>query len=131
MTDKKLRPPFLSALCVLTFIGSGFAFFAYFFTAVFFEKACKLIIEYSSWDSVDQISPLYFTLLMALFCFSLIGAIRMWKFHRDGLIIYILAQVIILFLPSIWIGWDAFSVTNSIFTAIFISGYLFHYKILK
>jgi len=125
------RPPFLSALCLLTFIGSGTAFIGYFIASVFFEKTSELIVQYSSWHTVDKISPLYFTLLMVLFCFSLIGAIRMWKFHRDGFFTYTGAQLIILFLPLIWIGREAFSMTNAIFTTIFVLGYLFHLKVLK
>jgi len=78
------RPPFLSALCLLTFIGSSIGFIGYFLVALFFEKSSELIVKYSSWHSTEVILPLYFTLLMALFAFSLTGAIRMWKLHRDG-----------------------------------------------
>ena len=121
--SKKNHPPFFSALCILTFIGSGTAFIAYFVAAISFDKLAPLIIKYSSWSSVDNISPFYFTILMALFCISLIGAIRMWKFHRSGFFIYSGAQVVILFFPTVWIGWTAFSMTNTVFTIVFIAGY--------
>ncbi|NQU88269.1 MAG: hypothetical protein HQ541_21185 [Mariniphaga sp.] len=132
MNDKKIiRPQLLSAFCILTFIGSGIAFLGYFLASLFFEKTEVLIIKYSSWHSVESISPLFFTILMALHCISLVGAIRIWKFHRDGFFIYSTVQLFILFFPTLWIGWTAFSVTNAIFTAIFILGYLFHLKNLK
>ncbi|NOR75552.1 MAG: hypothetical protein GQ525_10380 [Draconibacterium sp.] len=127
----KNRPPFLSALCILTFVGSGFGFIAYIMASLFFDKTSALIIKYPSWHSVEAISPIYFTILMALFAFSLTGAIRMWKFHRDGFFIYLFSQIIILFLPSLWINWNAFSVVNVIFTAIFIFGYGWNWKSLK
>jgi len=127
----KIRPPFLSALCILTFTGSGISFFGYFLVSLFFEEATSLIIEYSSWHSTEAISPVYFTTLMALSAISLTGAIRMWKLHRDGYYLYIFSQMTILFLPVIWISWHAFYVTNAIFTGIFIIGYGINLKYLK
>lgn len=129
--NKKQRPDFLSALCILTFIGSGVAFIGYFLASIFFEKTAEFIIKYSSWHSVEEISPLFFTTLMALYAISLTGAIRIWKLHRDGLLLYTISQLIILFLPVIWINWQAFSVTNLIFTTIFVVGYNMNWKYLK
>lgn len=125
------RHPFLSALCILTFIGSTFGFIGYFMASIFFESTSELIIKYSSWHSVEAISPIYFTVLMVLSAISLTGAIRMWKFHRDGFFIYSISQIVILFLPVIWIDWNSFSVANAIFTAIFILGYVWSLRWLK
>ena len=125
------RPPLLSAVCILTFTGSGIAFIGYFIASLFFEKASEIIIEYSSLNSTDAISPLYFTTLMAFFAISLTGAIRMWKLHRDGFFIYTFSQLAILFLPCIWLGHHAFSVTNAIFTGVFIISYGLNWKFLK
>ncbi len=127
----KNRPPFLSALCILTFTGSTFGFIGYFLASLFFDKTSELIIKYSSWHSVEAISPIYFTVLMALFAISLMGAIRMWKFHRDGFFIYSISQIVILFLPVIWIDCNAFSVANAIFTTVFILGYGWNWRWLK
>jgi hypothetical protein len=55
----------------------------------------------------------------------------MWKLHRDGLFIYTISQLIILFLPVIWLGWNAFSVTGAIFTGVFVVGYAMNWKWLK
>jgi hypothetical protein len=132
MDEKKTtRTSFLSALCILTFIGSTTSFLIYFLAALFFEKATDFIIKYSNWHSVEVISPFYFTLFMALSALSLVGAIRMWKLHRDGFIIYTIAQIILLFLPAIWIGWNSFSVTGAIFTAVFVTGYAMSLKWMK
>lgn len=125
------RPPFLSALCILTFTGSTIAFFGYFIAALFFEKTSEIIIKYSSWHSTESISPLYFTVLMALFAISLTGAIRMWKQHRDGFFVYVFSQLIILFLPAIWMNWQAFSTTNTIFTLVFVTGYGLNWRWLR
>ncbi len=128
---KTNRTNLLSALCILTFVGSTVSFIGYFLASLFFEKAAELIIKYSNWNSVEPISQLYFTLFMALSAVSLVGAIRMWKLHRNGFFIYLIAQIIILFLPAVWLGWISFSVTGAIFTAIFIGGYALNWKYLK
>jgi hypothetical protein len=125
------RTNLLSALCILTFIGSTASFIIYFLASLFFEKASALIVQYSNWHSVDAISPFYFTLFMSLSALSLVGAIRMWKLHRDGFFVYSISQSVMLFLPAIWIGWNSFSATGAIFTAIFIVGYGLNLKYLK
>lgn len=128
---KANRSDFLSALCILTFIGSTTSFIGYFLASVFFGKASELIIKYSNWHTVEAISPLYFTILMALSAISLTGAIRMWKLHRDGFFLFTISQLIILFLPVIWLGWNAFSVTGAIFTAVFVGGYALNWRYMK
>ncbi|MEN8117579.1 MAG: hypothetical protein ABFS16_11410 [Bacteroidota bacterium] len=125
------RPPLLSALCILTFFGSTVAFFGYFLASIFFQKTSELIIKYSSWHTTEDISPLYFTVLMTLFAISLTGAIRMWKRHRDGFFLYFFSQLIILFLPAIWINWNALSTTNAIFTTVFIIGYGINWRWMR
>lgn len=125
------RPALLSALCILTFIGSTIGFIGYFLAAIFFEQVSRLIVQYSSWHSTDTVSPLFFTLLMVFYALSLTGAIRMWKLHRDGFIFYVISQVAILFVPVIWINWNAFSFTNSIFITILIIGYTLNLKKMK
>ena len=131
MNKSKNRPALLSALCILTFIGSGIAFIGYFVASLFFEKTKDLIVTYSSMHSAEGLSPLYFTALMALYALSLVGAIRIWKLHRGGLYIYVATQLLILFLPVIWMGGESFSTTNAIFTTIFVVGYTINFRYLK
>lgn len=129
--DSTNRTVLLNALCILTFIGSTAGFIVYFLASLFFEKASEIIIKYSNWHSVEAISPFYFTLFMALSAISLVGAIRMWKLHRDGFFIYSISQLILLFLPVIWLGWNSFSDTGAIFTIVFVVGYALNFKYLK
>ncbi len=129
--QKPTRTNLLSALCLLTFIGSTLSFFAYFLASLFFDKASDLIVKYSNWYSTEAVSPFYFTIFMALSAVSLVGAIRMWKLHRDGFFIYLAAQMFILFLPVVWIGWNSLAATQVIFTAIFIGGYGLNWKYLR
>jgi len=128
---KNIRPDLLSALCLLTFAGSGGGFIAYFLAALFFEKASAFIVKYSSAYTTEAISPMYFTLLMALSAVSLAGAIRMWKLHRDGLFIYTIAQTGLIFLPVFWLGWNSFTVPGAIFTGVFVVGYAVNWKWMR
>ena len=125
------RTNFLSALCIATFIGSSASFIVYFLAAVFFKQASEFIIKYSNWNSTEAISPFYFTLIMAVSAVSLTGAIRMWKLHRDGFYIYSVAQLILLFIPVMWLGWNAFSVNSAIFTLVFVVGYILNLRQLN
>lgn len=125
------RTPFLTALCILTFIGSTVGFIGYFSVSIFYEDAVILINKYSSVSDAGSLSPIFFTLLMFFHAVSLTGAIRMWKLHRDGYFLYMAAQVAILFLPVLWINSNSFSSTNAIVTGIFILGYTLNYKKLN
>ena len=129
--NKIHRPDFLSALCILTFIGSSFTFVLYLAASLFFERASEIIAEFSALYPINAITALYFTIFMALSALSLTGAIRMWKLHRDGFFIYTAAQIVLLLLPIFWISSQAFSVVNLIFTVIFIGGYLLNLKYLR
>ncbi len=125
------RSPFLSALCILTFIGSGIGFLGYFYLSLFFEKASELIVSIGNIQSMDKVTPWYFLILMVLYALSLTGAIRMWKLHRDGYFLYVAAQLLVLFLPVFQLGWAAFYFTNAIFTIVFVLGYSLNYKFFK
>lgn len=125
------RPELLSALCMLTFAGSGSGFIVYFLAALFFEKASAFIIEYSSTHTTEAISPLYFVLFMVFSAVSLAGAIRMWKLHRDGFYLYTVAQLGMTILPVIWLGWNSFTVPGAIFTGVFVGGYAMNWNKMK
>lgn len=117
------RPSILSALCILTFIGSSIGFTGYFLASVFYEKFARLIITYSSWSDTHNLSPVYFTLMMVYNAVVLIGAIKMWKLQRNGFLFYLIAQLAVMFTPALWINWNAFSYTNAIFSVLFVVGY--------
>lgn len=125
------RSYLLSALCLLTFIGSTIGFVGYFLAAIFFGQVSRLIVQYSAWHSTAAVSPLLFTLLMVCYAFSLTGAIRMWKLHRDGFVYYIVSQLAILLIPVTWTNWNAFSFTNFIFITVFVIGYGLSLKQMK
>lgn len=121
------RPRVLEALCLLSFIGSGGGFLLYLSAAVFYPHAREYIVQFSSMESADQLSPFYFLLLSILFALSLLGVARMWKLRRSGFYIYVLAQLSTFSLPLAWLGLSAFSSVALIFTVLFIAAYGFQF----
>ena len=81
--------------------------------------------------ATEKLNPVYFAILMAAFAVSLTGAIKLLRMERTGLYFYLSAQATILFLPVFWLGSNAFSTTNAIFTLIFSGVYLYYYRLTK
>lgn len=122
----KKRPDGLTALCILSFAGSGAACIMYLYATLFFDNVSSFIISYSSWHSTENISPVYFGILTMIYAVSFAGVSLIWKLRKNGLMIYTAAQLSQLFLPSLWINFQAFSISNAIFTGVFLGGYLFY-----
>ena len=114
------RSRVLTALCLLSFIGSGGGFLLYFLAALFFEKSVDVILKYSSLHSADPLSPVYFLLFALFFLISLTGVTLMWKMKKYGFYVYAAAQIIILAWPLLWLGKEAFSAVAMIFTVLFV-----------
>jgi len=125
------RHPFFSALCFLSFSGSLIAFACYFWAALFFGKAGHLVVSVTNTRAMDGITPLYFFLFALFYGVSFAGVFQMWRLRRTGFFIYLFSQLAIMALPVFWLSWQAFSATNSIFTGVFLAGYLAFFKILK
>lgn len=125
------RNDFLSALCILSFAGSGFRLVLFLLAALFFERAAGIIVEYSAWHSAGAVNAGYFAIVMLLAAVSLAGAWRMWNLHRDGFFIYAAAQISGVLAPVLWIGSEALSSVNVVFTAVFICGYALNLKYLR
>jgi hypothetical protein len=129
--NKPERPKVLKALCMLSFSGSGGGFLLYMAAAIFYEKTQKIVLEYSSMHSTEQVPPHYFFLFGLLFGISFYGVTLMWKMRKTGFFIYLIAQLAIFSFPLIWIGKDAFSAVAMIFTVLFVGAYLSQYRNLN
>ena len=117
------RPLLLSSALLLSTVGSGIAVLAYFCAAVFFDRTGRLIETLTNIQTMQQITPLYFTIFFGLYLLSLIGVIKMKKQQKSGYFFYTGAQLALLSVPVLWLGSNAFSVTNTIFTLLFIAIY--------
>lgn len=123
------KPIFYESACIFSIIGSSIGFISMFISTLFFRIVTERITLITNITSTEKLSPVYFAMLMAAFSVSLTGALKLYRMQRVGLYFYITAQIIILFLPVIWLGSNAFSVTNAIFTMIFSGVYLYYYRI--
>jgi hypothetical protein len=117
--------------CIFSIVGSSIGFVAMLISTFFFKFVTENIRAVTDLTSTEKLSPLYFSFLMATYCVSLYGAINLFRLKRTGLIFYLLAQVMIMILPVIWLGNTAFSISNAIFTILFSGVYLGNYRLLK
>ncbi|MDD2304696.1 MAG: hypothetical protein PHP53_08370 [Prolixibacteraceae bacterium] len=127
----KKKPILFESASIFSIIGSSIGFISMFISTLFFRIVTEKITSVTNITATEKLSPLYFAMLMAAFCVSLVGAIKLYRMQRAGLYFYLIAQTMILFLPVIWLGANAFSATNTIFTLIFAGVYLAYNKSLK
>jgi hypothetical protein len=122
------KPLLYEAVCIFSIIGSSIGMISMFVSILFFGIVTEKIKLITNITATEKLSPIYFALLMAAFSVSLAGAIKLYRMQRVGFYFYLAAQTIILFLPVIWLGSNAFSVTNAIFTVLFSGVYLYYYS---
>lgn len=127
----KKKPLFYEAACILSIIGSSIGFVSMFISAFFFKGITEKITQVTNITATEKLSPLYFALLGMAFCVSLVGAVKLFRLQKNGLYFYLVAQIVIMFLPVFWLGSNSFSATNAIFTLLFSGIYVYHLKLLK
>lgn len=125
------KPLVYESACIFSITGSALGFLGMFTATFFFGFVTEKITAITNITATEKLSPVYFALLMTAFCISFAGAIKLYRLQRTGLYFYILAQLFILFLPVFWLGNHSFSITNAIFTAIFVGIYIYYFKITK
>ena len=123
------KPIVFESACIFSIIGSSLGFIAMFISTFFFRYVTGKITSVTNITATEKLSPIYFALLMAAFSVSLAGAIKLHRLQRAGLYFYLVAQLLILFIPVFWLGNQAFSSTNAIFTATFASIYIYYFRI--
>ena len=123
------KPIVFESACIFSIIGSSLGFIAMFISTFFFRFVTGKITSVTNITTTEKLSPIYFALLMATFSVSLAGAIKLYRLQRAGLYFYLVAQLLILFIPVFWLGNQAFSSTNAIFTATFASIYIYYFRI--
>jgi len=125
------KPLLYEAACIFSIAGSSIGFISMFIATFFFKIISEKITSITNITATEKLSPLYFAILGAAFCVSLVGAIKLHQIKMSGLFFYVTAQLVILFLPVFWLGGNSFSTTNAIFTLLFSSVYIYHFKLLK
>lgn len=144
--DKLQRPAFLSVLCILTFIGSGWAvmsnLFSVFMSGVSnngnfrMEQYSSMVNELegegisSYWSDFlnSSVEMAQMTMLHAreiavmqlvLGLISLLGAILMFRLRRVGFYLYTTAQILLLFILPYFAGFSLVVMISFIVSAFF------------
>ena len=125
------KPILFEATCIFSIAGGSIGFMSMLISTVFFKTVTEKIKLITNITTTENLSQLYFALLMAAFSVSLIGAIKLYRKQRAGLFFYLVAQILIMFFPVVLLGSNAFSFTNAIFTCLFSGVYIFYYRILN
>lgn len=123
------KPILFEATCIFSIAGGSIGFMSMLISTVFFKTVTKKITLLTNITATENLSPLYFALLMAAFSISLTGAIKLYRKQRAGLYFYLVAQISIMLIPVILLGSNAFSFTNAIFTCLFSRVYIFYYQL--
>ena len=117
--------------CLFSLMGSSIGVLYTLIATAFFHYVTGKITQFTNMTATEHLSPLYFAILMAAFSLSLAGVIKLYRMQRAGLYFYLVAQIMILFIPVFCLGSNAFSVTNTIFTILFSGVYIFYYRRLS
>lgn len=138
------RPTFLTVLCVLTFIGSGFALLSGIYNYAMAPMAAEMTEEAlqkaedqlayqemnegtatmleetfsASLEMVEHASTLaLISILGALL--SLTGAFLMFRLKRNGYYLYTLAQLLLILAPMALVGFNFVTGASAIITGVF------------
>ena len=120
---------FLRFLCILTFLGSGLAMFAYFIIGAFYDVFLSAEMKPLGEDEQELIrlmlsaGKMFFLLSAFLYALSLYGAIMMWKLRKIGFHLYSMAQITLLILPLLYIHGFRMPFLTILVTVTFIFGY--------
>ena len=95
----KKKPIVFESASIFSIIGSSVGFISMFISTFFFRIVTEKITSITNITATEKLSPVYFAMLMAAFCVSLVGAIKLYRMQRVGLYFYLTAQATILFLP--------------------------------
>lgn len=137
------RPTFLTVLCVLTFIGSGFSFLSQIISYTLYYKIPDLFYQmsnvmggeigelYTKTAELFMSMPRYYFLILgAVYVISIIGAFFMFMLRKIGFHLYTISQILYLGLPLLIIH-SPFNVPNLLLSMIFVLFYARYLKLMK
>ncbi len=137
------RPGFLTFLCILTFVGSGFSTLSQLFSYIYYDKIPLLFEQmasimggqlesaYSEMGEIFATIPrYYFIVLMAVYILAIIGAVYMFIQRKIGFHIYIISQLLLLALPLLILH-SEFKIGNIFLPLLFILLYTRYLKWMK
>ena len=123
------RPPNLSILCILTFIGSGVSALSSLFVVLAFD-VMPMAVDQSPLPGAQEMLEMvitagrsFFIYMGLLYGLSLFGAIYMWKLSKKGFHFYAIAQLLMLIVTLLLIKGYQTPFSTILLTASFILAY--------
>ncbi len=121
------KPELLTILCILTFIGSGFGAFSFLMITMSYEESMAVLKEsHFNLPGIEMFLSANYGFFLTgtiLYSTSLLGAIQMWKLRKIGFHLYVIAQILLIFMPMVYIKSYGFPIIDPIITATFIFFY--------
>lgn len=131
------RPPTLTLLCILSFIGGGgtalsslFVVMAYDIIPMALEQMPVPEAE-SMLELVQSAGKNFFVVTGLLNLLSLTGAILMWKLRKTGFHLYTIAQLLLLAAPLLMIAGYQIPFTTFLLSGTFILGYGLNLRFMR
>ena len=126
------RPDLLTALCIITFIGSGLGLFTYLLVTLSYDEFMNALqdvtLDLPGIDLIKNANKGFFIAGTVLFGASLFGALQMWKLKKAGFHFYVTAQVLLVLHPALFLKAPGIPYFQILFTLIFILLYGLHLK---
>ncbi len=133
--NNKFRPDILTALCILTFIGSGLVAFSYMSVLLSYDMMFQMVdngeIKLPGIEILFSGGKGYFLLGFILYLVSIWGAVLMFRLKKVGFHLYTAAQLFLLILPLSMLSDYQFSVLELATTLAFIVFYYVHLKYMN
>jgi hypothetical protein len=137
--EKQVRPParpvFLSVICILTFIGSGFMAMSFFFSGVFHDLIVKLSkspeLQFPGMELFQYTQPWAFLTGTLFYLASLAGSIFMWNLRKIGFHIYTSSQLALIFLTTFFIYPGGLPSGDLLISSTFILIYFMHLRFMR
>lgn len=129
--NENTRPDFLKILCILTFIGSGLSlvsnllmFMTIDIVREYYQNGMFDFLEENMdlnvLDVLVSINSTYFILQALVFSLAIYGTYTMWNLKKLGFHIYVIAQIILLILPQVFLPGLPFPTFELIISTIFV-----------
>lgn len=154
-TNQLKRPTFLTVLCILTFIGSGWGVLSQLFSLLFTNlvdmsaqtEQFNAVMDnmeseagtsflsgiLNSSQEVMQATMMHAksiaVISLVLSLLSLCGAILMFSLRRIGFYIYVVAQLLLLFVVPYFAGFSMIVVMGMLFSALFTIVFIILYAL--
>ena len=133
--EQPKRPQLLTALCILSFIGSGMSGFSFFMVYSAYDDFLPQLQEFAGtfpgMEFIIKAPKNFFLAGFMLYSFSFFGVNLLWRLKKVGFHFYAGAQVALLLLPVIYIKDYPLPFLDGLLTALFVILYFRHYKIFK